>query len=80
MFRMKAVARVLCRQGILLVAAVMLAGSGYGQTEHADAALGLHVGQSRMIRLDEPVGSVFVAEPATADVQVVSSRVLFVFG
>ncbi len=33
-----------------------------------------------MIRLAKPVGSVFVANPATADVQVVSSQVLFVFG
>ena len=80
MFRMKKVARVLCRLSVSLALVIVFAESGYGQEAGGGAALTLHVGQSRMIRLGKPVGSVFVAEPATADVQVVSSQVLFVFG
>ena len=80
MFQVKNGARVLCRLGFALAIAIVLAGSGYGQEARGGAALNLHVGQSQMIRLGKPVGSVFVAEPATADVQVVSSQVLFVFG
>ena len=80
MFQVKNGARVLCRLGFALAIAIVLAGSGYGQEARGGAALNLHVGQSQMIRLGKPVGSVFVANPATADVQVVSSQVLFVFG
>ncbi len=80
MFRLKTVGRVLCRLGTSLALTLVFAASGYGQGMRADAGLTVHVGQSRMIRLDQPVGSVFVANPATADVQVVSSQVLFVFG
>ena len=80
MFQVKNGARVLCRLGFALAVAIVLAGSGYGQEVSGGAALAVHVGQSRMIRLAKPVGSVFVANPATADVQVVSSQVLFVFG
>jgi pilus assembly protein CpaC len=80
MVRVKSVVHVLCRLGFSLALAIVFAESGYGQEAGAGVALTLHVGQSRMIRLGQPVGSVFVAEPATADVQVVSSQVLFVFG
>ena len=80
MFQVKNGARVLCRLGFALAVAIVLAGSGYGQEVSGGAALAVHVGQSRMIRLAKPVGSVFVANPATADVQVVTSQVLFVFG
>ena len=38
------------------------------------------VSQSRLFRLDTPVASVFVANPDIADVQLVSSGVLFVVG
>ena len=80
MIRVKSVVHVLCRLGFSLALAIVFAESGYGQEAGAGVALTLHVGQSRMIRLGQPAGSVFVAEPATADVQVVSSQVLFVFG
>ena len=80
MFRVKNVARLLCWLGVSLAVAIVFAGSGYGQEASGGAALAVHLGQSRMIRLAKPVGSVFVANPATADVQVVSSQVLFVFG
>ena len=80
MFQVKNGARVLCRVGLYLAVAIVLAGSGYGQETSGGTALAVHVGQSRMVRLAKPVGSVFVANPATADVQVASSQVLFVFG
>ncbi len=80
MFRLRSVLRLLCRLGVSLAVAVVFAGSGYGQVAREGAPLAVHVGQSRMIRLAKPVGSVFVAEPTVADLQVVSPRVLFVFG
>ena len=42
--------------------------------------LSIPVAQSRLFRLDVPVASVFVANPDIADVQLVSSGVLFVVG
>lgn len=80
MLRVKSVARFLGWMGVSLAFAVAFAECGYGQEAGGGAPLTIHVGQSRMMRLAEPVGSVFVANPATADVQVVSSQVLFVFG
>ncbi len=80
MLRADSFGRVLYRLSVACVVAVALDAGGQGREARADAALNLHVGQSRMIRLDKPVVSVFVADPATADVQVVASRVLFVFG
>ena len=73
--RPKSVARVLRRLGVSLVLAFVFVEHAYG-----DTALTVHAGQGRMMRLDQPVASVFVADPAVADVQVVSSQVLFVFG
>ena len=79
MVRMRSVSRILCRLGVALALAVVFAESGYGEDVGADA-LAVHAGQSRMMRLGKAVDSVFVADPAIADVQVVSSQVLFVFG
>ena len=42
------------------------------------ASVQIPVSQSRLFRLDTPVASVFVADPEIADVQLVSSSVLFV--
>ncbi len=42
------------------------------------ASVRIPVSQSRLFRLDTPAASVFVADPAIADVQLVSSGVLFV--
>ena len=46
----------------------------------APPLLSIPVSQSRLFRLDVPVASVFVANPDIADVQLVSSGVLFVLG
>ncbi len=80
MVRMKHVARVPFRLAVLLALATVFAESGLGGEALGDASLTVHAGQGRMMRLGRPVGSVFVADPAVADVQVVSSQVLFVFG
>ncbi|WP_280337499.1 type II and III secretion system protein family protein [Salinicola acroporae] len=54
---------------------------------HADVAvdtpgetLALETGQGRILRFDRQVASVFVANPAIADVQVVSPGVIYLFG
>ncbi|MCY4441893.1 MAG: pilus assembly protein N-terminal domain-containing protein [Deltaproteobacteria bacterium] len=77
---MKNVTRLLCRLGLSLALAAVSAGNGYAHDARGGTALAVHAGQSRMMRLSQPVDSVFVADPAVADVQVVSSQVLFVFG
>ena len=50
------------------------------ETEPPPSLLSIPVSQSRLFRLDVPVASVFVANPEIADVQLVSSGVLFVVG
>ncbi len=80
MVRMKRATRILFPLAALLVLTAVFAESGYGATARGGASLTVHAGQGRMMRLGQPVGSVFVADPAVADVQVVSSQVLFVFG
>jgi pilus assembly protein CpaC len=48
-----------------------------------DAASGrvaIEVGKGRLIRLDRPAASVFIADPAIADVQVRSPRLVYLFG
>ena len=77
MFRVKRAARPVRRLAVALAFAAALAEGGYGQEARS---LTVHAGQGRMMRLDQPVASVFVADPAVADVQVASSQVLFVFG
>ena len=77
---MKSIECVLRRIAFSFALAIVFAQCGYGQEVRDRVVLTVHVGQSRMLRLDRPVASVFVADPATADVQVVSSQVLFVFG
>ncbi|HKX10881.1 MAG TPA: type II and III secretion system protein family protein [Stellaceae bacterium] len=46
----------------------------------AGAALQLEVSKGRLIRLDQPATSVFVADPDVADVQVKSPQLVYVFG
>ena len=46
----------------------------------AGAALQIEVSKGRLIRLDQPATSVFVADPDVADVQVKSPSLVYVFG
>ena len=50
------------------------------EAESTPVALRIPVSHSRLFRLDTPVASVFVANPEIANVQLVSSNVLFVVG
>ena len=77
MFSVKRAVRPVRRLAVTLALAAALAEGGYGQEARS---LTVYAGQGRMMRLDQPVASVFVADPAVADVQVASSQVLFVFG
>jgi pilus assembly protein CpaC len=43
-------------------------------------AIDLSVGEGRLLHFDGPVDSVFIADPAFADVQVVSADTVYVFG
>jgi len=40
----------------------------------------LEVSQGRLVRLDSPAGSVFIADPAVADVEAMSPQLIYVFG
>jgi pilus assembly protein CpaC len=63
--------------------AFALATRALAQVMTIDAAagqgLGLVVGQGRILRFDQPVESVFVGDPAIADVRVVSPGVIYVY-
>ena len=50
------------------------------EAELMPTSVHIPVSQSRLFRLDTPVASIFVANPDIADVQLVSSGVLFVVG
>lgn len=56
----------------LRAASVIEAASGAGVT--------VSVGEGRLLRLDRPVASVFIANPEVADVQVQSPRTVYVLG
>lgn len=63
---------------------VLLPAAAPAAAEPSVAATGsttvLEVRQGRMIRLDRPAASVFVADPETADVQAHSATLVYVFG
>ncbi|GBD45150.1 Type II secretion system protein D [bacterium HR40] len=50
------------------------------ETLAAERALVVEIGRGRLVRLSEPASGVFVADPAVADVQVHSPRVVYVLG
>jgi pilus assembly protein CpaC len=72
---------------VLLLALLSLAGTAPvgavaavpGQAA-APASVSLEVGKGRLIRLDSAAASVFIADPAIADVQVRSPRLVYLFG
>lgn len=43
-------------------------------------SVALTVGEGRLLQLDEPAGTVFVANPAVADIQIAGPRSIFLFG
>lgn len=73
--------------GFLFVGFLMLSGiSAAHRAEAAEVvgtdekALALETSKGSLIRLDRPASSVFVADPEVADVQVKSSRLVYVMG
>lgn len=65
---------------ILLLACIALPASADVSVDDAGGAMALETGQGRILRFDQNVASVFVANPAIADVQVVSPGVVYLFG
>jgi len=63
-------------------AAVGLPGGvfGPGNVAYARGALVVEVSKGRIVRLDKPAKTVFVADPNVADVQVKSSKLIYLFG
>ncbi|MGP1393940.1 MAG: type II and III secretion system protein family protein [Inquilinaceae bacterium] len=68
---------------VLLVAAAMLTAAAPSQAVDflgQDATpLTLSVSKGQLIRLDRPAASVFIADPAIADIEVMSPRMIYVF-
>jgi len=50
------------------------------ETPTASTVITVPTSQGRLLRFDEPVESVFIADPAIADVRVVSSDLVYVYG
>jgi pilus assembly protein CpaC len=64
----------------LLVLASASAGASPKVVAPAGPSLQIEVSKGRLIRLDQPASSVFVADPDIADVQVKSPSLVYVFG
>src|SRR5580658_9401404 len=56
------------------------AGHPSGLVPAPTASVELEVGKGRLIRLDHPAASVFIADPDVADVEVKSPLLVYVFG
>lgn len=68
---------------IILAAFIMLAGrpaAGVELITPATDTLSLEVNKGRLVRLDRPAATVFVANPAIADIQVKSPSLVYVMG
>lgn len=63
---------------VLVVALVAVANAN--DTAYADQLVQVEMNKGKLIKLDSPVSSVVMADPDTADVQVVSPRLIFVHG
>jgi pilus assembly protein CpaC len=53
---------------------------GIANTAQARGGLVVEVSKGRIVRLDKPAKTVFVADPTIADVQVKSSKLIYLFG
>lgn len=65
-----------------LTAAVRLPGGAFDadNAAHAQGSLAVEVSKGRIVRLSKPAKTVFVADPTIADVQVKSSKLIYLFG
>ncbi len=66
----------------LTVAGVLLPSAAADESAviAAGSTLSLEIGQGRLVRLEGPAASVFVADPETADIQAHSATLVYVFG
>jgi pilus assembly protein CpaC len=65
---------------LLLVASLPIAGTAQAQPLRAPVAhIDMELNKGRLVALDQPAASVFVADPDIADVQVKSPKLLYVF-
>jgi pilus assembly protein CpaC len=81
---------MMIRFTVRLLAIVALTGVAIATSASVEAAqkitaatgtpITVEVGKGQLIHLDHPVATVFIADPAIADVQVTSSTLLYVFG
>lgn len=78
--------RLISQVTLLLLATVTslivtsLPAQGDVAVDASGGAMSVETGQGRILRFDQQVASVFVANPAVADVQVVSPGVIYLFG
>lgn len=68
------------RRFVLGAAAALLAAAGHGAAAPRTLAVDLSPGTSEVIGFDADIGAAFIADPATADVNVLDNRNLFVLG
>lgn len=82
LFLPRASLRSLALCGALALAASASASQGFaaGAVKPADQTIELEISKGSLIKLDQAATSVFVANPAIADVQVKSPTLIYVFG
>jgi len=74
---------VLALMAIFAAAPLWASGPGYAaerEVTQSSGVVSIARGQGRLVRLASPAASVFIANPAIADVSVKSSRMVYVFG
>ncbi len=65
---------------LLLTATVFVQSASAGWAQQGRGPISLNVGEGRLLRLDHEATDVFMGDGSIADVQVVSPRVLYVYG
>ncbi len=67
---------------ISFISLFMVAPQAYSQNlvEATGQPITIFVGEGKLIRLDDPTASIFLANPDVADIEVKSSRLLYIYG
>ncbi|MCY4097191.1 MAG: pilus assembly protein N-terminal domain-containing protein, partial [Rhodospirillales bacterium] len=69
-----------CRPGVAAAWLLLAGGAAQAASDPAGTTLDLSPGDSQTLEFDAYVGTAFVADPATADVEALDNRTLFVLG
>lgn len=80
MFYKKVIFTVLTACSIALPAVSAVQNKGASVVAPSGQKIVMEIGKGRLIRLSRPADSVFVANPAVADVQVKSARIIYILG